>query len=1127
MLAGALLIGSGAVGGAVESAGEPSASGRADVSVTLVTGDRVVLPGGRAERVRVVPGEGREHIDFQVQRTDGDLRIVPSDAAPLLARGQLDRRLFDVTGLVADGYDDATRDDIPVIAAATPGDPAAERAAAPAAPTASEAPEAAGAALSAAGASEPMPLPAVGGAAAVVPKDSAGQFWAGLTSGVPQARALDVGLGDTGRLWLDGMRQPMLDHSTGQVGAPAAWEAGLTGEGVTVGVLDTGIDATHPDLAESVVAAQNFTEEADGDHVGHGTHVASIIAGTGAASDGTYRGMADGARLVDGKVCEDAGCPESAILAGMEWVAVDQDAKVVNMSLGGLDTPEVDLLESAVTRLTETTGALFVIAAGNEGPFPETVGSPASTDVALAVGAVDRDDVVAPFSSRGPRLGDAGLKPDITAPGADIVAARASEGYIGEPVDEHYTHLGGTSMATPHVAGAAAILAQKYPDWTPAQLKAALMQAAVPNPDHTLDDQGAGRLDIAATLEQGVLAEPASLSLGIQLWPHDDDEPVVKSLTYTNVGTEDVTLDLSVEAGGPGGEAVPEGMFTVGDTALEVPAGGSAATTLIADTSLGGADGRYTGRVVAASGESSVATTFAVEQEVESYEVTLEHIDRNGDDTLLYSTSIQGHDQNALFYAEGGLEGSNSVTVRLPKARYVVSSYLNTPIGDELLDETLLAQPLLEVTGDSTVSLDARKAEPVSVTVPRATAQLQFVDVGYDLQLDGDAPVFGGGFFGDRFEHHYIGHLGPELTAEQLEGRVAAFWKSPGSAGAPGLVPYQYAIAFFEPGTVPTGFQRDVKASELATVRYDIASEGVQQEAWGNIVASGPGGRGLAYGPLPTVRLPGSVISYVTTDGALWSGEVSQQPNDRVLWSEARAYEAGRTYREPWNRAVFGPGLPPVERLTTTPPAWRLGDLIHVNVPLHSDGLGHGGFTEQGTSRTALYADDELVGETEHAGFGDFEVPEDAADYWLEASIRRDPEASRLSTDVSAVWTFGSEHVEGDNPEALPMSVVRFAPPVDSRNRVPARSVLTVPVAIQSQVGTPALATKGLTIEVSTNDGRTWRKVQVIRGTGGTWRALVPQQAGSAFVSVRATATDVDGNTVTQTIIRAWEIAAS
>ncbi|MFI9568145.1 S8 family serine peptidase [Streptomyces rishiriensis] len=245
-------------------------------------------------------------------------------------------------------------------------------------------------------------------------------------------------------------------------------------------MLDTGVDGTHPDLKGRSDAAKNFSEAADTvDRVGHGTHVASTGAGSGAHSGGKYKGVAPGARLISGKVLDDGGYgEESGVIAGAQW-AVAQGAEVVNLSLGGPDSSGDDPLEQAVDELSASSGALFVIAAGNEGPAAGTVGSPGSAAAALTVGAVDRTDAMVDFSSRGPTA-DGSLKPDLTAPGVDIVAAKAAEGTEGDPAADGYVSMSGTSMATAHVAGAAAILAQRHPDWTGERIKAALTPPSRP-----------------------------------------------------------------------------------------------------------------------------------------------------------------------------------------------------------------------------------------------------------------------------------------------------------------------------------------------------------------------------------------------------------------------------------------------------------------------------------------------------------------------------------------------------------------------------------------------------------------------------------------------------------------------
>src|SRR5204863_5129863 len=174
------------------------------------------------------------------------------------------------------------------------------------------------------------------------------------------------------------------------------------------------------------------------------------------------------------------------------------------------------------------------------------------------------------------------IKPEITAPGVDITAARGKDGVIGTPTgpDNRYLILSGTSMATPHVAGSAAILAGEHPDWTPAQLKAALMAAAKPNPAIGVFAQGAGRVDIGRAIHQTVTTSPASVSFGLQQWPHNDDTPITKTVTYHNSGTAAVTLNLALNTTGPLGLPSTAGLFALSASTVTVPAGGDASVTV-------------------------------------------------------------------------------------------------------------------------------------------------------------------------------------------------------------------------------------------------------------------------------------------------------------------------------------------------------------------------------------------------------------------------------------------------------------------------------------------------------------------------------------------------------------------
>ena len=229
--------------------------------------------------------------------------------------------------------------------------------------------------------------------------------------------------------------------------------------------------------------------------------------------------------------------------------------------------------------------------------------SPGAANQALTVGAVDKQNVLAGFSGRGPRFGDFALKPDITAPGVDIIAARAAGTALGTPIDDFYTMLSGTSMATPHVAGSAAILKQEFPSLTPAQLKAALMSTALPGP-YTVYEQGAGRVDVARAYSQKVYANNAPVDFGYFPFPHDNDQPVTKSISYSNYTAAAVTLNLTIEVTAQDGTPAAPGMVTTSSPSVTFPAGGTASVDLTVNTPFGDAS-LYGGVVRAQNGDGT------------------------------------------------------------------------------------------------------------------------------------------------------------------------------------------------------------------------------------------------------------------------------------------------------------------------------------------------------------------------------------------------------------------------------------------------------------------------------------------------------------------------------------------
>jgi subtilisin family serine protease len=581
--------------GAAAGQGEP-------VSVTLVSGDRVELWGSDPSApLRIEPAPRAHSVPFQDYWHDGDRYVVPGDAAMLVTDGVLDRELFNVTGLIRQGYDDAHTAAVPLLVEYT-----GARAAVPA------------------GASVRRALPELNLTALDQNKDSTAAFYGALT---PSTARSATGVR---KVWLNKRVRATLDQSVPQVGAPAAWQRGLTGAGVRVAVLDTGIDTDHPDLVGKTVASQDFTGTGGvEDRYGHGTHVASIITGTGAASGGQYRGVAPDVTLAVGKVLDDSGWgTDDSVLAGMRWAAAESGAKVVNMSLGGDPTDGQDPMSMAVNTLSRQYGTLFVISAGNFGR-DRSVSSPAAADDALTVGSVSKQDEPSDFSSRGPRLGDGAVKPEISAPGGGIVAARpAGVPPLDEPVGDSYQKLDGTSMAAPHVAGAAAILAQQHPDWTASTLKSALVSSAQEVPDAGVHQVGAGRLDLARATAASVVAT-AAVSAYLP-WPNAGTQER-RTVTWTNTGDVPVTLALRADLVDEKGQAAPAGLVALAEDSVTVPAGGSVPVELVV-TGQEGRTGTYSGVLVAsdATGAARTRTAISVYQQEQRHSFTPKLLDRNG-----------------------------------------------------------------------------------------------------------------------------------------------------------------------------------------------------------------------------------------------------------------------------------------------------------------------------------------------------------------------------------------------------------------------------------------------------------------------------------------------------------------
>jgi serine protease AprX len=294
---------------------------------------------------------------------------------------------------------------------------------------------------------------------------------------------------------------PLLDTSTKSVRARGsslyspntAWEVGYTGKDIVVAVLDTGVDDEHEFLKGKFIAGFDCSGPAPGsdreinpdDLDGHGTHVTSIIMSTGGL-DETYKGVAPDAKLVDVKVLGDVGKSFSGqLIRGIEWVIENKDKyniTIINLSVGlDIEDPDGTSAPSQAANMAVENGLIVIAAAGNKGPDTQTLTAPSVAEKAICVTALDDmntinrvDDIITSYSSRGPG-GNGAKKPDITAPGNNIIGARA---VIAGNASNEIIMMSGTSMAAPHVTGVVALILQANPNLSPSEVKQNLLNTA-------------------------------------------------------------------------------------------------------------------------------------------------------------------------------------------------------------------------------------------------------------------------------------------------------------------------------------------------------------------------------------------------------------------------------------------------------------------------------------------------------------------------------------------------------------------------------------------------------------------------------------------------------------------------
>lgn len=305
---------------------------------------------------------------------------------------------------------------------------------------------------------------------------------------------------------------------------------------------------------------------------------------------------------------------------------------------------------------------------------------------------------------------------------------------MGFPVDDSYTMADGTSMAAPHVAGAAALLLEAEPSLRPADVKSWVMNTAEVHGELTVYEQGAGRVAVDKALDTRVLAIPGGVSFGYYPWPHEGRDPASRTITYRNLTSGDVVLDLSVDVADEDGAAPPDGTLTTSAPTVTVPAGGTASVDVVLDTASG-APGLYGGSVIAEAADgTTVRTTVGFHLERELVELRVRGIGRDGRQAEGSANILNVHDGsvNGTRYLDGDPAGectedawAGSTCMLVPPGTYSVLGFVDTmptyqqPVFSATpLNRSLVGDPEIEITEDTEVVLDARMATEVLVETP-------------------------------------------------------------------------------------------------------------------------------------------------------------------------------------------------------------------------------------------------------------------------------------------------------------------------------------------------------------------------------------------------------------------------
>ncbi|MCZ2256951.1 S8 family serine peptidase [Sporosarcina sp. G11-34] len=1069
-------------------------------TITLITGDQLTVEKTEDDRmsVEMKTADGKDE-NYEIIEMDEDVYVIPRSVKEFIPE-KIDRELFNITTLLDMGYDDANSESIPIIIMFEETKSSLSSSTATLSETASDS----------------HVFDSINAMAADIDKNNTDDFINTLftkKNNMLQSRAT---LKNTIKhIRLDRKVAVNLEDSIPQMGVPEVWESGYDGSGINIAVIDTGIDKEHPDLKGRVAKEKNFTED-DGpnDYLGHGTHVASIIGGSGEASDGLRKGVAPGSTLINVKVLDAYGYGyESDIIRGMEW-ATEEGADILNMSLGSIPTDGTDPISQVINSLTDQYGVLFVVSAGNDGPGDRTITAPGTADLALTVGAVDRNDELANFSSRGPRAGEYMIKPEVTAPGVDITAARAG--------GKSYTTMSGTSMASPHVAAVAALLMNKWEDAgkenSPEDLKAALISSSVSNDAFTIYEQGAGRVDALRAVNQDVYAKPGVLNMGYFEYPHNDVDPITKTLTYENTSDEDIELNLSLVMEMENGESVPAGMVQLSEEYLEIAAGETGQVDVILDIENGKND-VYGGYIKAelVDKEQTIQTPVGFYKEPEMYDLTIKGITRNGKPASYMDGVDISSVKDRLDYSVVGLNSWNEkgeMTVRLLPGTYNVMG-----AWDYARELTFVGNPEVELTEDTVIILDGRKANKVNV-ITEEKVKVNSQEMTYHRGTEA----------GNSVSHTYITEYGAEYFAAPTEPvskgtfEFLTDWRMTSLPNDSSDLSY-YRLVYPEPEAIPSNLNYTVEKENLAEVKTDYHEQRpgeyyfVRETQWRPYET-------VSFSSVTDVFYAGVTrMEYFTPGDTIYRKELTSSSGVQFVEKQT-FYEKGKQ-ESSWLKQPIHPsvlvGNPPY---INHAPVTRYGNTLSVRLQ-NVDADNHWSFESYDQS-FKLFENDKMIAEASNPNRS-FILTSEEAEYRMELKTNVSDRISRFSMETNSIWTFHSQKPTADGA-VVPMLTVNYDLALDVLNKAKVKPDGTIPFTftVQQQPETENIPIADAKVWLSYNDGQDWVEVENIQNSGdGVFTAdieeLKDNRNGNGYVSLKVYAEDEDGNSIDQEIIRTYE----